>query len=72
MMRRLLILPLLLPLIACNSGETKSENRAGKTEKSEKVEILSQERDKAADAAAVEFRDIAVTVVLLGSYSKEE
>ena len=62
MMRRLLILPLLLPLIACNSGETKSENRAGKTEKSEKVEILSQERDKAADAAGRELQFVCACI----------
>ncbi len=57
-MRKLWVLPLLLSLIACNSGESKTENK----EKSKKIEVLSQEKDKAADLAGRELQFVCACI----------
>ncbi len=59
MMKKLWVLPFLLSLVACNSGGTKSEDNAGKIEKSE---VLSQERDKAADIAGRELQFVCACI----------
>lgn len=58
-MKKLWMLPLLLSLVACNSGCSKSENKAGKIEKKE---ILSQEKDKDADLAGKELQFVCACI----------
>ncbi len=58
-MRKLWVLSLLLPLIACNSGESKSEN---KSEKSERVEVMNREKNKAADIAGRELQFVCACI----------
>ena len=52
-MKKLLMFPLLFALIACNSNETKSED---KKDNIEKVEISAKDRGKAADLAGKELQ----------------
>ena len=58
-MKKLLMLPLLFSLIACNSSETKSE---GKKVSSEKVELSAKEKDKAADIAGKELQFVCACI----------
>jgi len=58
-MKKLLLLPLMFSLIACNSSQTKSDNKSGK---SEKVEISAKEMEKAADLAGKELQFVCACI----------
>lgn len=58
-MKKLLLLPLLFSLIACNSSETKSED---KKSSSGKVEFSAKEKDKAADLAGRELQFVCACI----------
>lgn len=58
-MKKLLLLPLMFSLIACNSSQTKSDDKSGK---SEKVEISAKEMEKAADLAGKELQFVCACI----------
>ncbi len=58
-MKKLLLLPLLFSLMACNSSETKSEDKKSSPEK---VELSAQEKEKAADLAGKELQFVCACI----------
>ncbi len=58
-MKKLLLLPLLFSLIACNSGETKTENKKSNVEK---VELTAKEKKEAADLAGQELQFVCACI----------
>lgn len=58
-MKKLILFPLLFSLIACNSSETKSTDKA---RQSEKIELSAEELEKAADLAGKELQFVCACI----------